>query len=913
VPALFVPREVGLTQSQASQRQDQIYLPIVDRAKLPDWPMAGANPQRTSYSREEVPGRLKPVWYRQIEPFILDRVQIVAALGNLYISTARGLYVLDAATGGEKWVFPTEMPLGHSPTVHQQVVYVGGFDHKIYAIHALTGKLLWTFEAGAGFDTNPLVVQGMVFAGNRDGYFYAIRADGINSGQLAWKYKTGGPIHFSAAYKDGVVYFAADDSRAYALNATTGQLVWRSEVLPGSGFHSWWPVIYRDWVILAGSNNYRAGIDPGEPVTYHTRELSDVYPHYKDDPRGTFVGPIGNEPGDWVPGTPTINTSKPTVTNNGSTTPITEYFEDDGHIDFSRHDHKPWRRTYFVLNRANGKELTFDSDRDGNPEYAPILWFGTQGSGNRYPPVVGFDGVLYQPSNFMSDSSIAGGNIVGWKIGTPYVGLLGIGWNAVDEPLAISAGGTLIYIKRICDRIAGSVNYSIPATNLVRGSGKRAQGNQVRTYSYYEYNLPKLVPGYNTLFYPEDPYNLQRMPAYGDRNGSYACHGDENPPIPYQGKVFVQTSNAIIAFAANGGSPVKLPLLKTVTSQNAAISVSDEQLKSRLTSEVEKILAAGHLRPGYYSSGLIDINFNQRCGANLVDYFSDPADTIITLLRALPYLSPELQSRTRDYIKSEFSKYPPYKYTHIGWKEGAPREAFSLPPDIETERLKFGPQSQLYNFQGWKYSPMSFYAMWKYAQVFGNAKGLFDAGKARLEAPPSDSYLLEMPHVHNAYIDGYWGYLELQKMAGYPESAGVRSELNRLLQLRKNNFTEELPESYFQERNRFYCRALSGSRNFMYLVPELAGYLRQNASSKVQIAVNEYERDLPYWFVSKVEAVYGEAAVNHLYDTFAIFQAKAMILQQPRSKLVKYLDVPAFQVGDLFYIQKLISTIEAGN
>jgi hypothetical protein len=52
--------------------------------------------------------------------------------------------------------------------------------------------------------------------------------------------------------------------------------------------------------------------------------------------------------------------------------------------------------------------------------------------------------------------------------------------------------------------------------------------------------------------------------------------------------------------------------------------------------------------------------------------------------------------------------------------------------------------------------------------------------------------------------------------------------------------------------------------------------------------------------------------VNHLYDTDAIFQAKAMILQQPRRELAKYLDVPAFPVGDLFYIQKLISTIEAG-
>ena len=909
--AILVTGDATLAQIQGTEGLDQVFIPIADRPREPNWPMAGANPQRTSWNLEEVQGRLKPLWYRPIEPFILDKVQIVAALGNLYISTARGLYALDAATGAEKWVYPTELPLGHSPTIHQLTAYVGGFDRKIHAINALSGKGLWTFEAGAGFDTNPLVAEGLVLAGNRDGYFYAIRADGFNSGELAWKFKTGGPIHFSAAYKDGVVYFASDDSHAYALTAETGRLVWKSGKLPGSGFHSWWPVVYQDWVIFPGSNNYRGAVKPGDTLSYHTLELADVYPNYRADPRGTFVGPLGNEPGDWAPRTPTINTSRPTVTSQGSTTPITEYFENDGRVDLSRHDHKPWRRTYFVLNRFNGKELTFDSDHDGNPEYAPILWFGTHGTGNRYPPVVGSDGVIYQPSNFMSDSSIAGGNIVGWKIGTPHISLLSKGWSAVDEPMALSAGGNLIYIKRICDRLAGSINYAIPAADL--GSSRGVQGSVDRGWSFFEYNLPELVPGYNTLFYPGDPYDLHRMPAYGVRNGSYGCHGDENPPIAYRGRVYVQNSNSIIAFSKNADRPARLPLLRTVKIQNADINASEATLKSILTSEVEKILAAGHLRPGYYSSGLFDHYGDRRCGSVLSDYFSNPAETLITLLDALPYLSPDLQTRTRVYLQSEFSKYPPYKYTHIGWRDGAPREVFYLPPEVEADRLKFGPQTEVFGFEGWSFNPIGFYAMWKYAQVFGNAKGIFDAGKVKLESPPPNSFLLEMPHVHNAYIAGYWGYLELEDMAGYSESRAVRNELNRLLQLRKDNFSKEIPEIYFQDRNRHYCRALGGSRNFMYLVPELATFLRENAAPKVQAAVEEFERDLPYWFASKIEATYGEGSTNHLYDTNALFQARALILQQPRSELVKYLDVPAFQVGDLFYIQNLISTIEAGN
>jgi hypothetical protein len=44
-----------------------------------------------------------------------------------------------------------------------------------------------------------------------------------------------------------------------------------------------------------------------------------------------------------------------------------------------------------------------------------------------------------------------------------------------------------------------------------------------------------------------------------------------------------------------------------------------------------------------------------------------------------------------------------------------------------------------------------------------------------------------------------------------------------------------------------------------------------------------------------------------------MFQAKAYILKETREELTKYLDVPAFERGDLCYIQNLIAAVEAGN
>ena len=108
--------------------EGQIFLPLVSQQRPVEisWSTLGANPERTSWTPEQVDGRLKPLWFKKFEPYIPQKVQIITAYNTLYISTAAGLYALDAATGSEKWVYPTEMPLGHSPTVKDGVVYVGG-------------------------------------------------------------------------------------------------------------------------------------------------------------------------------------------------------------------------------------------------------------------------------------------------------------------------------------------------------------------------------------------------------------------------------------------------------------------------------------------------------------------------------------------------------------------------------------------------------------------------------------------------------------------------------------------------------------------------------------------------------------------------------------------------------------------
>ncbi|HOV77341.1 MAG TPA: PQQ-like beta-propeller repeat protein, partial [Sedimentisphaerales bacterium] len=228
-----------------------------------DWPMLGANPKRTSWVADEVEGTPSVEWFRVIDPYVDPKTQVIAATVSgapaaprrLFVSTSRGLYCFNADDGSDLWVYGTELPLGHSPTYSNGVLYVGGLDRRVHAVDALTGrpKEGWSFpEAGAGFETNPIVANGRVYIGSRDGRFYCLDA---NTGHLIWTYPRLDapplePILFSPAMSDnGVIYFASNNSRAYAIRASSGELVWESAKLPGAGFHSYWPVVYTTWQI----------------------------------------------------------------------------------------------------------------------------------------------------------------------------------------------------------------------------------------------------------------------------------------------------------------------------------------------------------------------------------------------------------------------------------------------------------------------------------------------------------------------------------------------------------------------------------------------------------------------------------------------------------------------------------------
>ncbi len=191
--------------------------------------------------------------------------------------------------------------------------------------------------------------------------------------------------------------------------------------------------------------------------------------------------------------------------------------------------------------------------------------------------------------------------------------------------------------------------------------------------------------------------------------------------------------------------------------------------------------------------------------------------------------------------------------------------------------------------------------------------GDFDRIDEKLEAPPADAALLEKPYWLNQYVAGYHGYLALQTLAGYPEDQEIRATYEELLRLRIDGFDKDSPfpaiGSGAENWEMAYHNSLAVARNFMFLTPELGQILGDQIQQEVREAVDEYSYVAPYWFVSKFDNSYGEGSLQHLYDYPALFQAKAYALNQPFQELSKWLDAPAFPIGDLFYIQNLAAAL----
>ena len=190
----------------------------------------------------------------------------VVADGVIYVGCApRAFCSLDARSGAVRW--RTEVG-GSAPRASALVgttVYVGSSGPPtVFALDAWTGAVVWQTRVAnswADLGTAPVVADGLLFQATDDGFLFAWDAA---TGVQRWAkrlYAQGTP-----AVANGVLYvYAGHESHAlFALSASTGATLWRSEAR--TGFDGTAPMLYGELVVAGTTRLDPPG--PGEVAAY---------------------------------------------------------------------------------------------------------------------------------------------------------------------------------------------------------------------------------------------------------------------------------------------------------------------------------------------------------------------------------------------------------------------------------------------------------------------------------------------------------------------------------------------------------------------------------------------------------------------------------------------------------------------
>ena len=208
-------------------------------SKPNSWSMWRHDPQQTATGETWGPAKLNVIWKFRTEGAVTSSPAVVD--GKVYVGSQDGyLYCLDHWTGNLIWKYKVGAYVRSSPAVVGGKVFLGPDDGYVYCLNATNGNLLWKKDAGASvlrFDetgniiyagetapirSSPIVVGNRVYVGSLNNKTYCFDTNG----NLQWTFTAKGPITSSPTVVGGALYITARNAKViYKLNATTGSLI----------------------------------------------------------------------------------------------------------------------------------------------------------------------------------------------------------------------------------------------------------------------------------------------------------------------------------------------------------------------------------------------------------------------------------------------------------------------------------------------------------------------------------------------------------------------------------------------------------------------------------------------------------------------------------------------------------------
>lgn len=222
---------------------------------------------------------------------------ILANKELVYFNTYRdNLYACDTQTGQQKWMYQSEIKAKIvSSAITDEVVYIcirqvdsstlnnPILNYCLIALELQTGQQKWQFKLShqplsslslnfALSSSAPVVAKEVVYIGSYDGHLYALD---VSSGDLVWSLKITNDMALSSpAVKDEILCVGSNNGYLYGIDLTTKQEKWKFEIGGVLPLIIPVPVIANERVYVVGRDHqlYVLNLDDGQLLWTFSQE-----------------------------------------------------------------------------------------------------------------------------------------------------------------------------------------------------------------------------------------------------------------------------------------------------------------------------------------------------------------------------------------------------------------------------------------------------------------------------------------------------------------------------------------------------------------------------------------------------------------------------------------------------------------
>ncbi len=161
-----------------------------------------------------------------------------------------------------------------SPTINDDVVYIGTLDGSINAYNSENGQLIWTENEGQPLNAKVSLFEDNIIYGSMYGRLFSRNA---TTSKINYSIDLGAPIESAPLVNDGKLFIHLRDHRIVALDAQTGKVFWtyqRSIPFKITLQRVSKPISYADSIIVGFADGYLVRINKNEGIVMWETSLS---------------------------------------------------------------------------------------------------------------------------------------------------------------------------------------------------------------------------------------------------------------------------------------------------------------------------------------------------------------------------------------------------------------------------------------------------------------------------------------------------------------------------------------------------------------------------------------------------------------------------------------------------------------